>query len=553
MTMTRPDPATLEIIRNRLLAAAEDMRVTLVRSAYTPTIYESQDCAVGLLDSNAEVIALSTGLPIFLGNLGQAVVDSVALRGGPQTMRPGDVYLLNDAYVQGAHMQDCTTFAPIFVGDTLTGYAVARAHVVDLGSSEPGGGMAATSVFDEGLRLGPVRIFDERGACEDMLTVLRHNSRSPEALVGDVLAMAAAVRTGSDRLNQIVGRWGFEVFDAACAAIFEYSERETRAAIRAIPDGRYVASGAMDDDGIDVGVPVRIAVAVTVAGEEISVDLEGTSPIVRGAINCGVAQTISSVRVALRMLLGGTRPPDGGTFRPVSVQVPRGSFLYAQAPAACGNYAASAVLLMDLVMRALSDAVPDRACAGQYGDTISEFVWTDPDGRHLMLGEAHAGGWGAGDGYTGADAVIDLTNGQFRNFSIELLEARYPAVIEEYGYRRGSGGAGQFRGGNGIVRRYRLTGPALFYLWMDRVHTPPWGLCGGHAGAPGFALLRTADGEFEVHKCEGRPLQAGDEVTIFTAGGGGYGPVPGSLVTGSAVSEAEAERTLAIAGKDSIR
>lgn len=521
--MTRPDPATLEIIRNRLLAGAEDMRVTLIRSAYTPTIYESQDCAIGLLNRDGEVIALSTGLPIFLGNLGQAVVDSVKLRGGRETMRPGDVYLLNDAYIQGAHMQDCTSFAPIFFDEELVGYAVSRAHLVDLGSNEPGGGMASTSIFQEGLRLGPVRIFDQGAPCEDMFEVLRRNTRSADELIGDVLAMAAAVQTGNDRLRGIVERWGIKVFDAACQTIFSYSEDETRAAIRAIPDGRYAASGAMDDDGIDVGVPVRIAVAVTVRGDEISVDLEGTSPHVRGAINCGVAQTISSVRVALRLLLGGTRPPDGGTFRPVSVSVPRGCFLYAEEPVACGNYAASAVLLMDLVMLALSEAVPDRACAGQYGDTISEFIWTDASGRMRMLGEAHAGGWGAGEGYNGADAIIDLTNGRFRNFSVELLEARYPAVVEEYGYREGSGGAGRFRGGRGIVRRYRLTAPARLYLWMDRVHTPPWGLCGGQPGLTGFARLRTAAGTVEVLKCEGRQLQEGDEVTIYTAGGGGYG------------------------------
>jgi N-methylhydantoinase B len=280
----------------------------------------------------------------------------------------------------------------------------------------------------------------------------------------------------------------------------------------------------MDDDGIDVGVPVTIRVSITVRGDELDVDLAGTSPMVRGAINCGAAQTVSSVRVALRLLLGGERPPDGGTFRPVHVSVPRGCFLHAEEPAACGNYAASAVLLMDLVMRALADAVPARVCAGQYGDTISELVWDDPQGAGTrILGEAHAGGWGAGDGYQGADAVIDLTNGRFKNFSVELLEARYPVVVEEYGYRLGSGGHGAFRGGNGIVRRYRLQEPALLYLWMDRVTTPPWGLNGGEHGQPGFARLATKDGHLDVVKCEGRPMAAGDTITIHTAGGGGYG------------------------------
>ena len=527
--MTAPDAATLEIIRNRMLAAAEDMRLTLIRSAYTPTIYESEDCAIGLLDRDAEVIALSTGLPIFLGNLGQAVADSVALRGGPGAMRPGDVFLLNDAYLQGAHLQDCTAFAPIFHDHRLVGYAVARAHMVDVGSSEPGGGMASTSIYEEGLRLGPVRVFDQDGPCADIFDVLRRNSRSPDELAGDVQAMSSAVRIGAARVGEIIDRWGLDAFDAACAAIFDYSERETRALIGALPDGTYRATGAMDDDGIDSGVPVTIAVTITVRGEELEVDLAGTSPQVRGAMNCGVAQTISSVRVALRLLLGGERPPDGGTFRPVTVSVPRGCFLHAEEPAACGNYASSAVLLMDLVMRSLADALPDRVCAGQYGDTISEFVWegTGSAGTR-MLGEAHAGGWGAGQGYRGADGVIDLTNGRFKNFSVELLESRYPVVVEEYGYRRGSGGRGAFRGGNGIVRRYRLTQPALFYLWMDRVSTPPWGLAGGQPGQPGFARISTADGVQDVLKCEGLPLSAGDEVTIRTAGGGGYG-TPGPV------------------------
>jgi N-methylhydantoinase B len=522
--MTTPDPATLEIIRNRMLAAAEDMRLTLIRSAYTPTIYESEDCAIGLLDRNAEVIALSTGLPIFLGNLGQAVADSVALRGGPHTMQPGDVYLLNDAYVQGAHLQDSTAFAPIFHADLLVGYAVARAHMVDVGSNEPGGGMASTSIFQEGLRLGPVRVFDRGEPCDDILDVLRRNSRNPVELIGDVQAMASSVRVGASRIAELVARWGIDVFDAACTAIFHYSEAETRSLISALPDGNYEATGAMDDDGIDAGVPVTIRVSITVRGDELEVDLDGTSPMVRGAINCGVAQTVSSVRVALRLLLGGERPPDGGTFRPISVAVPRGCFLHAEEPAACGNYAASAVLLMDLVMRALADAVPARVCAGQYGDTISELVWDGPNGAGTrILGEAHAGGWGAGDGYRGADAVIDLTNGRFKNFSVELLEARYPVVVEEYGYRHGSGGHGAFRGGNGIVRRYRLTEPALLYLWMDRVNTPPWGLSGGENGQPGFARISTSDSHLDVLKCEGRPMAAGDTITIHTAGGGGYG------------------------------
>ncbi|AQT80191.1 hypothetical protein B1R94_14365 [Mycolicibacterium litorale] len=526
MNQHTPDPATLEIIRNRLLAAAEDMRVTLVRSAYTPTIYESEDCAIGLLDANAEVIALSTGLPLFLGNLGQAVADSVELRGGPATMRAGDIYLLNDSYVQGTHMQDCTAFAPVLWRSRLIGYAVARAHMVDLGSVEPGGGMASTTIYHEGLRLGPVRIFDADGPCRDILDVLRRNSRSKDELIGDVHAMAAAVRTGVQRMTDIAERWGVDVLERTRDAIFAYSEQTTRQAIAAIPDGVYHAEGSLDDDGVDIGTPVVIEVTVTVDGEELTVDLSGTSPMVRGAINCGESQTISSVRVALRLILGGDRPPDGGTFRPVAVAVPKGCFLRAEEPAACGNYAASAVLLMDLVMNAFADVLPERVCAGQYGDTISEFIWEDQrSGELKILGEAHAGGWGAGLGYPGATAVIDLTNGSFKNYSIELLESRYPVVVTGAGIRHGSGGAGEFRGGDGIVRSYRMTAPATMRVWIDRVSTPPWGLAGGEPGATAYVRVRGADADADrlILKSDGLALDAGDEVAIVTAGGGGFG------------------------------
>lgn len=524
MAITHTDPATIEIIRNRLLSAAEDMRTTLVRSAYTPTIFESEDCAIGLLDSNAEVIALSTGLPIFLGNLGQAVEASVALRGGPETMRPGEVYLLNDPYIQGAHLQDCTSFAPIFSDGQLIGYSVARAHMVDLGSILPGGGMASTNVYHEGLRLGPVLIFDADGRPTDMIDVLKRNSRSPEELIGDVHAMAAAVSMGAARLQEIAERWGVEVLNNTRDAIFAFSEKSTRAAITAIPDGVYTAEGSMDDDGVVIGKPVTISVQITVDGDSLHVNFAGTSPFVQGAINCGIAQTISSTRVALRLLLGGDRPPDGGTFRTVSVSVPEGSFLNAQEPVACGNYAASAVLLMDLVMRALADALPQVVCAGQYGDTISEFVWMDgKSGKPQFLGEAHAGGWGAGEGHHGADAVIDLTNGRFRNFSAELLENRYPMIVEEYGYRPESGGDGAFKGGRGIIRRYRLLKEAILHLWMDRLSTPPWGLAGGDPGVTGYAIIRRGDSEQTLFKCDGLELEAGTEVTIMTTGGGGFG------------------------------
>jgi N-methylhydantoinase B len=523
--MNRPDAATVEILRNRLLAASEDMRMTLVRTAYTPTIYESQDCAIAILDEDANVLAQSTGLPIFLGNLEQAVADSIALRGGRETLRPGDIYFLNDSYLQGTHLQDVTTFAPIFADDSLVGYAMARAHMIDLGSYQPGGGMASTTIYHEGLRLGPIKLIDAGEPVTDMFDVMRRNSRHPDELIGDVYAMIAACQTGVERLQSIVARYGRETLAMVRDQLFEYSDIAARRAISRIPDGTYRSSGCLDDDGVIRGEPVWIQVTAHVDADRLHIDLDGTSPIVAGAINCGLAQTISSVRVAMRMLLGGDRPPDGGSFRTLTVSAPEGCFLNARVPAACGNYAASAVLLMDLVMKAFAEALPQQACAGQFGDALTEFIGRDPEtGREFMFAEAHAGGWGAGEGYNGASGTIDLTNGAFRNFSIELLEARFPTTVLEYGYRRGSGGAGRFRGGDGIVRRYRVGSPTALYLWLDRTKTVPWGLLGGADGEAAHAVLRTAGGERTIFKAEGLPLDVGDEVTVFTAGGGGFGP-----------------------------
>jgi len=310
------DPITRSVVQHRLSSIVKEMGEAMLRTSYSQILNSSRDFSLAICDTDARLIAQADHLPVHVGALPWA---TIAVEERFKDVQPGDVFLLNDAYLQGAHLQDCTAFAPIFHDHRLVGYAVARAHMVDVGSSEPGGGMASTSIYEEGLRLGPVRVFDQDGPCADLFDVLRRNSRSPDELAGDVQAMSSAVRIGAARVGEIIDRWGLDAFDAACAAIFDYRERETRALIGALPDGTYRATGAMDDDGIDSGVPVTIAVTITVRGEELEVDLAGTSPQVRGAMNCGVAQTISSVRVALRLLLGGERPPDGGTFRPVTV------------------------------------------------------------------------------------------------------------------------------------------------------------------------------------------------------------------------------------------
>jgi N-methylhydantoinase B len=540
------DPITLEIVRNQLLAAADDMRVGMVRSAFTPIIYEAGDCAVALLDERADVLAQSSGLPMFLGNLEQAVKASVELRGGPGTLREGDAVCLNDSYIQGTHLVDLTVFTPVFWEGALVGYTVARADVTDVGGADPGGGFATTEIYQEGLRMGPVLVEAEGEPVADILDIMRRNSRNGELLVGDVNAMVTACRIGEQRLRAVLDRVGVEQLRAIRDELFRQSERLDRDAVAAIPDGVYRARGCLDDDGVVRGEPVWIDVAVSVEGDRMSVDFTGTSGPVLGPLNTGVAQTISSVRVAYRLLFGGDRSPDGGSFRNLQVSVPEESFLNAREPVACMNYASSSVLLMDLIMRAFADVVPDRVAAGQFGDAISQIVGTDPlTGGHFNLSEAHAGGWGADTAGDGADGLIDLTNGSFRNTPVEVVESRYPVQVLEYAFRRGSGGAGRNRGGDGIVRRYRFDIDLDFYIWLDRIATPAWGLFGGQPGAGSEAWVEGASRRVQLTKANRFRIMAGEELVIATGGGGGYGD-PGERLDALRVDD----RSATMAGEE---
>ena len=518
------DPFTSEIIRNRLLAAAEDMRTALVRAAHSPVIYECEDCAAALLDRNADVLAQSSGLPMFLGNLEQAVKESVRMRGGEGTLNAGDVYCLNDSYIQGTHLEDATVFSPIFWDDDLVGYAATRAHWEDVGSVDPGGGFATTEIYQDGLRLGPVRLFIAGQPNDDVLDIVRRNSRVGDAVVGDAFAMIAACQTGETRLHAILERFGRNTLEAVRDEQFRQSERLDRHTVAAIPDGTFTAEGFLDNDGVELDRPVRIRVSVEVEGDEVHVDLTGTSEATVGPLNCGVAQAISCVRVALFMLMGAKRSPDGGSFRNVRVSVPPGSFLHAVEPHACECYASSAVLLMDLVIRALAPVLPERVCAGQFGDALTMITGTDPrTGKPFIFQEAHAGGWGAAHDHDGADGVIDLTNGRLRNFPIEVLEGRYPIRVLEYGYRRDSAGRGRTRGGCGVVRHYLLDADAEIYYWLDRTLTPAWGLFGGGDPRISEARVLGSVGDVQIRKANRLQVKAGDELVVLTGGGGGYG------------------------------
>jgi N-methylhydantoinase B len=522
---TQADPITTEIIRNAFVSCAQDMNATLIRSAYTPIIYEGKDCSVAILDEHGDVLGQSLGLPLFLGNL-EICVKLTAERLGWDAFRPGDVFYMNDSYMTGTHLNDATIFGPIHWQDRLVGFSATRAHWLDVGAKDPGGPMDSHEIYQEGMRWAPTRIYDGGEPRDDLIDLLRRNGRFGYSLIGDMNAQVAACRTGEARFQAILDRFGYETYVAARDEIYRQSEVLERRAVAALADGTYTAEGSLDDDGLGHG-PVPVKVRIDVAGDRMTIDLDGSSPATVGPVNCGFAQTVSACRVAFKLLVNPERPVDGGTFKTLDVQAPEGSIFAAQEPAACQWYFTPLGLLIDLIVTALAPALPGEVAGAHFGDSMVMYLaGVDPrrgDVPFLYV-MPHPGGWGGFEGGDGEDGLINNVNGGFKDFPVEVFEQKYPALIRGYGFRPDTGGPGRFRGGCGIYRVHELEAASRLYLWFERSVTPAWGLFGGRdAAGPDVVVNPGRDDERHLLKVNALPLEPGDVVELRTGGGGGFG------------------------------
>lgn len=521
----RGDPITTEIIRNAFVSCAQDMNATLIRSSYTPIIYEGKDCSVAILDEHGDVLGQSLGLPLFLGNL-EICVKLAADLFGWDAFRAGDVFYMNDSYMTGTHLNDATIFGPIFWNEQLVGFSATRAHWLDVGAKDPGGPMDSHEIYQEGMRWGPTRIYDAGSPREDIIDLLRRNGRFGYSLVGDMNAQVAACRTGEERFRAILDRFGYDAYDAARAEIYRQSEELERTAVAAIPDGTYRAEGYLDDDGLGHG-PIPVHVRVDVEGDRMTIDLDGSAPIAEGPVNCGFAQTISACRVAFKLLINPERPVDGGTFKTLEVKAPERSIFAAEEPAACQWYFSSLGLLIDLVVTALAPALPEMVAAGHFGDSMVAYLsGADPrrGGQPFLYVMPHAGGWGAFEGGDGEDGLINNVNGGFKDYPVEIFEVKYPALIRSYGFRPDTGGPGRFRGGCGLRRTFEVEPEARVYLWFERSVTPGWGLFGGRdAVGPDVVVNPGRPDERHMLKTNAHRLEPGSIVELLTGGGGGFG------------------------------
>ncbi len=523
--MSTVDPITTEIIRNAFVAIASDMNATLIRSAFTPVIYEGKDCSVALIDEQGEVLGQSLGLPLFLGNL-EICIKIMAERYGWGYFKDGDVFYMNDSYMTGTHLNDSTIVMPIFWQGERVGFAASRAHWLDVGAKDPGTPVDSTEIYQEGTRWGPTRLYDGGVARDDVIELLRLNSRFGDSTIGDLNAQIAAGRTGEQRLKALFDRFGAETIRAARDEIFRQTEAKEREAIAGLPDGEYSAEGSIDDDGLGNG-PVPVRLTVRVEGDSMTVDLSGSADQAAGPVNCGITQTVAAARVAYKLLICSDVPPNGGSFQALDVQAPVGSIFYAQEPAPCGWYFTPLGLLIDLIVKALANVMPERAAGAHYGDSmVITIAGSDPrnDDEFYLMIEPTTGGWGAFDGGDGANSLINNVNGSFKDLPIEIFESKYPLRILSYGIRQDSGGAGKYRGGNGTYREYLVESDAALWLWFERSETPAWGLFGGGAGkAPVVTIQRPGQETIERLKVNDVKLPAGSVIKSMTGGGGGYG------------------------------
>ncbi|MFC2029271.1 hydantoinase B/oxoprolinase family protein [Chloroflexota bacterium] len=549
--MTHTDPITLEIFKNLFISVAEEMGVTLGRTAYSPNIKERRDFSCACFLGDGRMVAQAAHIPVHLGAMPASVRSALSEF---DDWTAGDLVVLNDPYLGGTHLPDITMVSPVMIGggDTPSFIVASRAHHADIGGMSPGSMSLATEVYQEGLIIPPVRLAHKGRTNDDVLKLILRNVRTPVERKGDLMAQIAAHRVGERRLEAILQRYGLEATLQHAESLLGYAERMTGAAISRIPDGEYTFSDEMDDNGLPGsagdradpgGTRPRLQVTVTVRGDAMVVDFSGTSPAVDGPINAVRAVTESATWYAVRCLAGAmTRagvesqgaseraPVNSGTFAPVEVRVPKGCILDADPPhAVAGGNVETSQRVVDTVLGALSAAVPDLIPAASQGtmNNVTVGGHDEERGEPFTYYETVAGGAGAsphGDGLSGVQ--VHMTN--TLNTPVEALEYAYPIRVRRYALRKGSGGLGLHRGGDGLVRDLEFLSPATVTILSERRRIAPYGLQGGHPGGTGLNLLVGAESEEALPgKVEIR-VEPGDILSMRTPGGGGWGEPAGS-------------------------
>jgi N-methylhydantoinase B len=522
------DPVTLAVVRGALEQIADEMDLHLIHAAISPIISETNDCAHGIFHPvTGETIAQGRyGLPVFLANMQFTVTNLIALVAKEGGFNPGDMWIVNDPYVSGTHLQDIVLVSPYFVDGELFALFASTGHWMDIGGSVPGGwAPKATEIHQEGLIIPPMKLYDRDKLNEQLVKMFTGNVRLPDQIAGDLSAMCNVFTVGRRGLDTLIARYGAEKLADCIREMMDRSEAQMRSYIAEIPDGEYRFEDFFDNDGI-VDEPVKIVLTLTKSGTDLNFDFTGTDNKTRGPINLALTTTLSSCYVALKHIFPEV-PVNGGAFRPTKFNVPAGSLLCVGYPTPVGGYLEVVGRLLDVVFGALAQAIPNRTPAASFGTTgVTTVGGTHPrTGRYFVAVFPYPGGYGA---YRGGDGLVHgVTPQSMANFmSIEMSEHRYPLRFRHFAIRENSGGAGKFRGGCGTTYSFEPSADCVVSVLGDRVDHVPFGIAGGGAAAPNEVRYRTGNEEHVPplrSKYEKQALHAGDLVMNSSPGGGGFG------------------------------
>lgn len=520
------DPITLQVIRNALKAAADEMQIALVKTAHNPLIYEVQDFGVALTNAEGDLLAEGSGLPNFLGCLPPTIRSAIKT---VAEFHEGDILLANEPFDTGTHISDTAVYMPIFDNGRLVAFSIIMAHWADIGGKTPGGWCPdTTDVYQEGLIFSHVKLY-ERGLLNRALhRLILTNVRFPELVEGDLNAMIAACRTGARRYQALCQKYGAGVLDTAMQTVFDLSEQFMRRKLREIPDGSYSAETYLDHDGVELDKPRKLRVTVTISDGTMLVDWTGTDATATGPINNPLIGTIALAQMALKALTIPLEATNQGHMRPLTVTAPEDTIVNPGYSAPCDSYGYVAELVIHLIVRALAQAIPERCPACTYQMFGLYFYRSDPRfGKPFIFTDPVDGGGGAFPTQDGPSGLIFVGDGDVPNTPVEIIESRYPLRVERYTFNPHGAGNGQYRGGLGVIRDYVvLEDHVLLQTMNENTLYPPWGLGGG--GHSGTSETLVWEGTEREQRLTGRvylfgPLMKGDRVSARSTGGGGWG------------------------------
>jgi N-methylhydantoinase B len=564
------DPAIFEIVKNSLYKVAEEMRIVLAKTAYSPILKSAGDYSCGVFDARGEMVAQGPDLPIHLGSMPDAVRSVVSTFASD--VHDGDVFIHNDPYFGGSHLPDVNVVRPAFHDGQLLGYTCLRAHWPDVGSATPGSYGAVTQIFGEGLRIPPLRLIRCGALNVDLENLILANVRTPDERKGDLGAQLAATMRATDRLKALAQRYGSDKLISYMAEVMNYSERLMRATLMDLPDGEGFFEDSCDGDGIPddssgADARFRIRLSVKKIADRLIVDFKGTDPEVKGPMNAPLSVTASGVYCALKTAVDPNHliPPNSGCWRNIEITAPKGSVVNAEfpAPVVYANHEISH-RVADMVMGALVSFMPEQVMACSQGTSaILTLGGVDPrNGRQYVSYETIKGGFGARPNKDGINCIASGISNTM-NTPVEVLEMAFPVRVERYEINPDSGGAGRYRGGCGARRVWRMLegADAIGALCMERMTSPPFGLRGGHDGAAAVVTLTAADGLSRQLPSKGAfAAPAGSVIDMITPGSGGFGPVaqrdPGAVgrdLLDGYVSDASAERDYGVKAPEDLR